>query len=102
VKRLFSASSPADEATLESLRSAMEGERIRCIVRNELLAYATDLGLELWVLDDQDYPKAKKIVDTWEDPVAEPRTPWWCGHCKETIEGQFTSCWKCGKEREEA
>jgi hypothetical protein len=64
--------------------------------------YATDLGLELWVLDDQDYPKAKKILDAWDGPAAGPRTPWWCGHCKETIQGQFTSCWKCGKEREEA
>ena len=102
MQRLFSANTSADEATLESLKSAMEGEGINCVVRNELLSFATDQGLELWVVDDQDYSKAKEIVDNWEGSVAEPHASWVCAQCRETIEGQFTSCWKCGREREDA
>jgi hypothetical protein len=102
MKRLFSASSSADEATLQSLKSVLAGERIACEVRNELLSFATDQGLELWVVDDQDYGRARKIVESWRESVPEPHTAWVCPDCKEALAGQFTSCWKCGKERAEA
>ena len=26
--------------------------------------------------------------------------PWVCGGCTEQLEGQFTTCWKCGGERD--
>ena len=26
-------------------------------------------------------------------------TPWICEECKEQLEPQFTSCWRCGSER---
>ncbi len=51
---------------------------------------------------DQAVTEAKEIMDEWREPGTEPHASWWCGHCKETIAGQFTSCWKCGKERGEA
>jgi hypothetical protein len=102
MKRLFSAHTSADEATLESLKSAMEAEGIRCVVRNELLSFATDQGLELWVVDDEDTSRARKIVDSWDVSTAAPPASWVCAQCREAIAGQFTSCWKCGKDREEA
>jgi hypothetical protein len=102
MKRLFSANTSAAEATLEALKSAIEGEGINCVVQNDLLSFATDQGLELWVVDDQNYSRAKEIVDSWEGSVAEPHASWVCAHCRETMEGQFTSCWKCGREREDA
>jgi len=108
VKRLFSANTPNDEGSLQLLKSAMEGEGIHCMVRNELLSIgkgdipATECVPELWILDDKDYSKAEKIVDEWRRSDTEPHASWLCPQCKETIEGQFTSCWKCGNERKEA
>jgi hypothetical protein len=108
MKRLFSAIVPAEEAALQLLRSTLEGEGIACVVRNELLSVAkgdappTECFPELWIVEDADYSKAKEIVDDWRVSTTEPHAPWVCAHCRETSEGQFTSCWKCGKDREEA
>jgi len=108
MKRLFSANTPNDEGSLQLLKSAMEGEGIHCMVRNELLSIgkgdipATECVPELWILDDKDCSKAQKIVDEWRRSDTEPHASWLCPQCKETMEGQFDSCWKCGNERKEA
>src|ERR1035437_4758223 len=108
MKRLFSANSPADEGPLQMLKSAMEGEGIACMVRNELLTIgkgdipASECVPELCILDAKDYSKAQKMLDEWRQSEAQPHASWLCPQCKETIEGQFTSCWKCGNEREKA
>jgi len=105
MKRLFSANTPNDEGALQLLKSAMEEESIYCMVRNELLTIgkgdipATECIPELWILDDKDYSKAQKIVDDWRRSDIKPHASWLCPQCKETLEGQFTSCWKCGNER---
>jgi hypothetical protein len=49
----------------------MAGEGIHCVVQNELLAFATELGQEPWAGDDQDDSKAKEIVDNWEGSITE-------------------------------
>jgi hypothetical protein len=108
MKRLFSAIAPADEAVLQVLRSTLEEEGVACVVRHELLSVAkgdvppTECYPELWIVDDADYSKAEGIMDDWRRSAPAPHAPWVCPHCRETMEGQFTSCWKCGREREEA
>ena len=108
MKRLFSANAFADEATLQALKSMLEAEGIACVVRNELLSIAKgevpppECVPELWIVEDKDGAKAKEILDDWRGSVAEPHASWVCTHCKETNEGQFTACWKCGRDREEA
>ena len=107
MKRLFRANTPAEEPILQLLKSALEEEGIACMVRNELLTIAkgdvppTDCVPELWIVEDQDLTKATAILDDWRESSTETQTPWVCPHCKEEIGGQFTSCWKCGKDREE-
>lgn len=105
MKRLFTANVLADEATLQMLKSVLEEEGITCTVRNEQLSIAkgdiplTECFPELWIPDDLDFSKAKKIMDDLKESANECHASWVCPHCKETIEGQFTSCWKCGTER---
>jgi hypothetical protein len=107
MKRLFTANVPADESTLQMLKSMLKEEGIACMVRNEQLSIAkgdiplTECFPELWIPDDLDFPKAKKTMDDWKESANESHAPWECPHCKETIEGQFTSCWKCGTEKGE-
>ena len=108
MRRLFSANSPADEGTLQLLKGMLEDAAIACMVRNESLSVgkgdipAVECVPELWILEDKDYAKAQGIVDEWKRSESAPHAPWVCPNCKEESEGQFTSCWKCGKEREDA
>ena len=104
--RVFSAMSVGDEATLQLLKTLLEGEGIACTVRNEQLSTAkgdippSECVPELWILDDKDYLTAEKIIDDWREAGTESHAGWLCPCCRETNEGQFTSCWKYGNERE--
>ncbi|OGV78629.1 MAG: hypothetical protein A3K19_31905 [Lentisphaerae bacterium RIFOXYB12_FULL_65_16] len=104
MKFLFAACAPVDEATLQLLKSVLEEEDIACVVRNEHLLLAggevpaTGCVPELWIVDDEDYLRAKEIMADCNESGTEPHASWVCPRCKETIEGQFTSCWKCGTE----
>jgi hypothetical protein len=103
MKHVFTATTmSADQETLKSL---LEKANIPCMIRNESLSMAlgelpfTECSPEIWILNDEDYPRAKEIVDAWQNAEVETHDPWVC-RCGQTIEGQFTSCWKCGRERQ--
>jgi len=107
MKRIYSANTPAEEGVLQLLKSMLEEIPITCIVRNESLSIgkgdipATECIPELWILEDKDYSKARTTVDEWMRSNSESHASWLCPQCNEMMEGQFTSCWKCGNERKE-
>ena len=41
-----------------------------------------------------DHKKATQLLETRKNIPAAPE--WVCQNCSEKIEGQFTTCWKCG------
>jgi hypothetical protein len=100
MKHVFTATTMS--ADLEIVKVLLEEAKIPCLVRNEYLSMATGeipfIPLELWVLNDDDYPRARETVDRWQNAEIENHGPWNC-RCGETIEGQFSSCWNCGRER---
>jgi hypothetical protein len=102
MKHVFTATNM--RADQETLKSILEKAKIPCMIRNEYLSMAlgelapSDCSPELWILNDEDYPRAKRIVDAWRNAWIEDDGPWIC-ICGEAIEGQFNSCWKCEKER---
>ena len=108
MKYLFAPTTMVDRASIDTLKSFLENEGIPCLVRNEDLSMATgeipfqETLPQLWILNDVDYPKAYELVEAWRSAPVETHSQWLCTDCGETIEGQFTSCWKCGKQREEA
>ncbi|MDZ7638718.1 MAG: DUF2007 domain-containing protein [Bryobacterales bacterium] len=63
---------------------------------------ATETLPTLWVLDDEDYDKARAVVEAYDRRDALPASlaagDWLCAQCGERVEGQFTSCWNCGAE----
>ncbi len=58
---------------------------------------------ELWVADD-DLARAREIIERYlaEQETPADGTPWRCPRCGRMIEGQFTACWNCEYERDEA
>ncbi len=88
------------------IRDILAQEGIECILRNEQLASATgeipfiECYPELWVVDDEVFPRAKMFLDAWlkSDPNTEP--PWLCPNCHELCDGHFGACWSCGTFRD--
>jgi len=58
----------------------------------------------VWV-NETDLERAQKIIDEVHrgGPAhTHPQPNWTCPKCGEVLEGQFTTCWKCGTNRAEA
>jgi hypothetical protein len=105
MKRVFTANIIGGDQ--EIVKSLLEEAKIPCMVRNENLSMAlgvlapSECSPEVWIENDADFSKAKKIVDAWRTAEVETHDPWTC-RCGERIEGQFSSCWSCGKDRPSA
>jgi Putative prokaryotic signal transducing protein len=101
MKRVFTATTMS--ADQEIVKGLLDEAGIPSMIRNEHLAMAlgelADGSPEIWILNDEDYPRAKEIVDDLRKSNVETAQPWICSDCGEEIEGQFTSCWNCGKDR---
>ncbi|NIQ94445.1 MAG: DUF2007 domain-containing protein [Desulfuromonadales bacterium] len=90
------------------LKEILAKEGIDCVLRNEQLSTAmgeipfVECYPELWVIDDEVYPRARLLVEgllsTSGQDAAEA---WICRHCGERLEGHFGACWLCGHERQE-
>ena len=104
MKRVFASQDPA---ALIIVRDLLAQEEIETRILNEMTASV--LGQvpslptmpEVWVLHDEDEPAARKIVRRYESGEIRdelPREPWECPRCGETIEGQFTQCWRCEED----
>jgi rubrerythrin len=108
MKLLFAPNTMGQSSEVYLLREILDREEIACTIRNEHLAIASgELAPQeclpaLWVMNDADYPKAFELVEAWRSSSVETRSQWVCPDCGETIEGQFSSCWQCGKLRVEA
>ncbi len=100
MKKLYSAQNISLPAYL---KAALEEQGIACIIRNEYLSGGagelppTDCWPELWVVDEERYAEARKLVTTLLEtpPAREART---CPGCGERLEPQFSTCWRCGRE----
>ena len=82
------------------LRNVLVASGIACQIRNDRLMGAlgeipfVDCWPELWLEDERDALTAKGLIDGELKPAA-PSADWTCPACGETIEGQFSDCWRC-------
>jgi hypothetical protein len=87
------------------LKNLLQSAGIRCRIRNEDLVRLAgevpfpECSLQLVPEREEDYPAAKRLLTEFLRPQLRPVEPWCCPDCGETIEGQFTACWKCGGTR---
>ena len=104
MKKLYSFTL-SDRAEAGLFKELLEREGVACLIRNEQLFAALgeipflECFPELWVVDDEVWPRAKSLLDNWFKQEADPLS-WTCLSCDEVLEGQFGACWKCGKARD--
>jgi hypothetical protein len=102
MKRIYSAKDPL---MIGHLKNVLATFGINCVARNiDLISAAGELPPiecwpELWVVDDGKAARAKGILKRTLAPIASVKKPWLCNGCNETIEGQFSECWNCGRDR---
>jgi hypothetical protein len=85
-------------------RNLLEAEGIETEVRNQVLSSAmgelppAECQAEVWVVKDEDAARAFGVL---RRPA--PAGPdWICNECGESSGPQFTQCWKCESDRNQA
>jgi hypothetical protein len=100
MKKVFSSAQGFETGFITSM---LEEAGIAYTIRNQYLSGAigelppTECWPEIWVNHDEDYNRAMDMVNSATLEIKD-NGPWRCG-CGEKNEGQFASCWKCGKDR---
>ena len=99
MKRVYSS---YNLAAVHHARNLLEAEGIRAEVRNQFLSSAmgelppAECQAEVWVLQEGDFQKADEVLRRRVIPGPD----WQCANCGETLQGQFTQCWRCGATRQ--
>ncbi|MFT5578849.1 MAG: hypothetical protein ACI9WS_001604 [Paraglaciecola psychrophila] len=85
---------------LYSIKNVLARNDITSFVKNEHSISSgarfgiSNLFLELWIDDKQDYAKAKTIIDHEIDNPPQKES-WRCTQCGEQNDGNFEVCWQC-------
>lgn len=88
------------------LKEIFTEEGVECLVRNADLSVAvgeipmTECFPELWVIDDEMFPRARVLMDGWLNNDSAGNGPWTCQKCGEILDGNFGACWSCGLIRD--
>jgi Putative prokaryotic signal transducing protein len=99
MKRVFSTAALADAG---HLRNLLEQAGIRCFIKHEQLSGGLgDLPFlecqpELWVVLDEQAPKAEAVIKEALTPAPALARAWKCPQCGEANEAHFAACWNCG------
>jgi len=87
-------------------KELLGNEGVACLLRNDQLAAAIgeipfiECYPELWIIDDETYPRARMLLDSWLSPQESDHESWTCPVCGEVSEGQFYLCWRCENQRQ--
>ena len=90
---------------VESLKERLEQAGIRCMVKNQqgsTLAGGVpfvEVFPELWIVKNEDYGQAKELMSVWTKVETKSSAAWICSECGEKHSGEFTACWRCGREK---
>lgn len=85
---------------LHSAKNILERNNIESFFKNEHSSpNGSNLGIsnifqELWIINDEDYLKARAIIDR-EIVNPEQKANWVCPKCTEENAGSFDFCWNC-------
>lgn len=84
---------------VENARNIVENAGIETRLQNEFAGGGIgelapiDAWVELWAVHEQDYEKAKAVLDTAFAPSDE--LDWRCPKCGEANSSAFEVCWQC-------
>ena len=102
MKKLYVSQSLID---VESRKELLDQAEIPCTIKNQRSNMLggevpfVEVFPELWVLQDEDFEQAQKLLKDWEEAPPLDNTAWTCASCGEIHQKEFTTCWKCNKER---
>lgn len=99
MKKIYSTD---DRVNAGHLQSILEENGIRTLIKNQSLSGAIgelppiECWPEIWIIDDEDFERANDLIQAFSPPLAK-RSPDWKCECGEKVEGQFLTCWNCGR-----
>ena len=102
MKKLYVSNSLID---VESRKEILDQAGIPNMVRNQQLTMLAgevpfaEVFPELWVINDEDLPRAQELLANWEQSESVGTTDWTCAACGEHHDKEYTACWKCGREK---
>jgi len=102
VKAIFSSHNLIDSHHLKNL---LQSAGIRCrIVNEDLVRLAGEVpfpecAVQVLIEREEDRAVAETILEEFLRPRSGARKCWVCRGCGETLEEQFTACWRCGITR---
>jgi hypothetical protein len=91
-------------AAVANVQNALEANGIPCVVRNEFLNAGSgqlpvaECWPEVWVTNDGDAERARKLIAEAIEVSASPAGAWRCTRCGEEVDAVFARCWSCGAE----
>ena len=90
---------------VEMRKERLEQAGIRCMIKNQRSSGLageipfTEVFPELWVIQDEDYDRARQLLEEGLISLPSNQDTWVCAGCGERHESQFATCWNCGQER---
>lgn len=90
---------------VEMHKERLEQAGIRCMIKNQRSSGLAgeipfvEIFPEIWVLRDEDYYRARLLLEEETELPSSSQDYWICTGCDERHEDQFGTCWKCGRER---
>lgn len=90
---------------IEVLKERLEQAGIPCTIKNQRSSSLAgevpfaEVFPELWVVRDADNDQALELIEEQSASDIPSQDSWACAACGEHHDGQFGTCWKCGRER---
>jgi hypothetical protein len=102
MRRLYQA---RDRIEAQFLLDFLDHHLITATVLGDFLSGAAgglpaDVYPAVWVLDDEDLPRAEELLARFLDQNSAGISTWICPACGESVEAGFDLCWNCGHARE--
>jgi len=92
----------SESGDLELLKKILEEGGIHSVIRNPRAVKSPTLqplDIELWVLNDSDFPRARELCQDWFTLAPDAVDIWVCPKCEQGIESRFEFCWQCGSRQ---
>lgn len=94
-----------DHARVGFFKSILDDAGIATFMKNDVSSNTTDIpsliiAPTLCVVNDEDYNRARDILNSAALPPSQPSVEWQCARCGESVPGNFDTCWNCGATRD--
>jgi rubrerythrin len=90
---------------VEMRKEWLEQAGIRCTIKNQRISGLageipfTETFPELWVIQNEDYDRARRVLEEGLVLLPSNQDTWTCAGCGERHESPFGTCWNCGRNK---